>query len=227
MKTKPSKKKTVAAPGRVTKTVITTVAKRKGPPPPPPPPPPPLQRPGKQPEFAAVLAAERKHLGKSIHPEPPDDCSHLEFVYEGGGTHIVAPAKTWMDYAKVPGVMRYGQLVDEVGYQRGKQGSFRYHPAFDPTPKEAAIAHKGPPPPPGTAPAKPKTPRAPGSGKREGVCAFIDATIMEGGRTAEEILELVMAKFPGRDPKATLSTIRCRPSHIRKAGNNPPAFASK
>lgn len=60
--------------------------------------------------------------------------------------------------------------------------------------------------------------------KREGVCAFIDNLIMEGGRTAEEVCELTLAKFPGRDPKATLSTVKTRPAHIKAKGLVPPPF---
>lgn len=63
--------------------------------------------------------------------------------------------------------------------------------------------------------------RAPGG---ESVCGFIDGLIAEGGRTKEEILALVLAKFPGRDAKATLSTIGVRPSHMRAAGKTPQPF---
>lgn len=70
-------------------------------------------------------------------------------------------------------------------------------------------------------PAASRTPRAPGG---ESVCGYIDGLIVEGGRTKEEILALVLAKFPGRDPKSTLSTIGVRPAHIRKAGKVPQPF---
>lgn len=60
--------------------------------------------------------------------------------------------------------------------------------------------------------------------KREGVCAWIDARIMEGGRTAEEICRLTLLQFPGRDEKATLSTVKTRPAHIKAKGQVPPPF---
>ncbi len=73
-------------------------------------------------------------------------------------------------------------------------------------------------------PAFQKAPRAPRPAGGESVCGFIDGLIAEGGRTKEEILALVLAKFPGRDAKATLSTIGVRPSHMRAAGKTPQPF---
>jgi hypothetical protein len=72
--------------------------------------------------------------------------------------------------------------------------------------------------------AKPSSSRAPRAAGGESVCGFIDGLIAEGGRTKEEILALVMAKFPGRDAKATMSTIGVRPSHMRAAGKTPQPF---
>lgn len=73
-------------------------------------------------------------------------------------------------------------------------------------------------------PAFQKAPRAPRPAGGESVCGFIDGLIAEGGRTKEEILALVLAKFPGRDAKATMSTIGVRPSHMRAAGKTPQPF---
>jgi hypothetical protein len=73
-------------------------------------------------------------------------------------------------------------------------------------------------------PAFQKQPRAPRAAGGESVCGFIDGLIAEGGRTKEEVLALVLAKFPGRDAKATMSTIGVRPSHMRAAGKTPQPF---
>lgn len=70
----------------------------------------------------------------------------------------------------------------------------------------------------------PKLPRVPRPAGGESVCGFIDGLIAEGGRTKEEVLALVLAKFPGRDSKATMSTIGVRPSHMRAAGKTPQPF---
>lgn len=51
-------------------------------------------------------------------------------------------------------------------------------------------------------------------------CAYIDS-LYTGDFTIQEILEHTLAKFPEADPKATLSTVRARPGHIRKAGGTP------
>lgn len=216
-KKKPVKKSNAPA---VTKTLAPNTRILPPPPPPkkqpPPPPPPPLQRTGVTPDFKVVVAAERAALPKVQHREPIAGATHLEFTSADGKTVVVAPVKAFGDFSSAKGTVRYGRLVGPDTFRYAEGEAPENH--ADPTDHDVRVPGTPPPPP------KPKTPRAPGSGKREGVCGFIDATIMEGGRTAEEVLAIVLEKFPGRDPKATLSTIRCRPSHIRKAGNQPPPF---
>lgn len=209
------------------------IERPKGPPPivkkGPPPPAPFLQRPGTQPQFSEVVAAERAAQPKIEHRPILQGATHLEFTSEpnksGQVTVVVAPIKAFGDFSSLKGTIRYGKLVGT--------DTFRYAPGEAPAKQDteqdekvvAFPARKGPPPPPGSAPAKPaRTPSA--GGKREGVCGFIDDTIeaADGEQTAEEILAIVLAKFPGRDAAATMSTIRARPSHMRKAGKTPKPF---
>lgn len=93
----------------------------------------------------------------------------------------------------------------------------REHPELPKPPKKKPGAEAAPA-------VKPSAPRAPRPAGGESVCGFIDGLIAEGGRTKEEILALVLAKFPGRDAKATMSTIGVRPSHMRAAGKTPQPF---
>lgn len=112
----------------------------------------------------------------------------------------------------------------EAGFYDGKEPEriVREHPELPKPPKKTvsqavvdALAKN---------PAFQKQPRAPRPAGGESVCGFIDSLIIEGGRTKDEILKVVLAKFPGRDPKSTLSTIGVRPAHIRKAGKVPQPF---
>lgn len=93
---------------------------------------------------------------------------------------------------------------------------------FSSMPPGGTVRTVGKGPPGKVAPPTP-TAKKPGM-KKEGVCAFIDALIMEGTRTAEAIRDLTLAKFPGRDPQATLSTVKTRPAHIKGKGQVPPPF---
>jgi hypothetical protein len=182
-------------------------------------------------DFTKLVKHEKQVLKsvESLHPAPPPDCTHYEFISAEGGVAVTGPVDTAGDFAKTKGTMRYGKLVNDSEWRKGKPEGFRYHPDYEPQSRRQAAAAEPGENLPGTEEAsgttKPKPARAPSAGgKREGVCGFIDATIMEGGRTVAQILEIVLAKFPGRDPKATESTIRCRPSHIKKRGEVPPAF---
>jgi hypothetical protein len=103
------------------------------------------------------------------------------------------------------------------------------HETWSSSPGGGTVRHytaKHKPLPPGHKPAPPAAPKAPkvAGPKREGVCAFIDNLVMQGGRTKEQILALVLAEFPDRDSAKTLTTIGIRPSHLRKAGQTPPPF---
>jgi hypothetical protein len=183
------------------------IAPTKVPPPPPaiakrPPPPPPPREP---------LPANSVLNQLSEHTPPR--ATHVEYsrpaTDKDPGLTIVVPIGAYGDFRSfTTGKVRYGYL--------------RYHDDFmslEPEVAAAAEADAGIPAPP-----KLVQPKVPGP-KREGVCAFIDERIMEGKRTPEQILEIVLAKFPGRDAKATLATIRTRPSHIKAKGLVPPAFA--
>ncbi len=67
---------------------------------------------------------------------------------------------------------------------------------------------------------EPKAVRPKGSGK----CAFIDELILKGGKTVEQIADLVLKRFPEADLAKTISTVKIRPSHIRAAGKVPKPF---
>lgn len=54
----------------------------------------------------------------------------------------------------------------------------------------------------------------------ESKCGYIDSLLEKGGYTMREIAEMAHKKFGG-DIKATLSTVRVRPSHMRDAGRKP------
>lgn len=212
MPKKKSAKKAITAP--LTPGTIVNPAPRQAPPPPPPkkgPPPPPVRSSA---PFIQQVQAEATALAKHKqvhHPKAPQDATHLEFTF-ANGTVVCGPIKMFSDFSSSPGTMRYGKLIGD--------SAFRYHPDYEPaTAREQAAQGElaGTEEASSTVATKPKTPRAPGSGKREGVCAVIDKLILEGGRSVDDILALIMEQFPTRDPAATKSTIRCRPSHIKKA----------
>jgi hypothetical protein len=173
--------------------------RQKGPPPPParkgPPPPPP----------------PRKHpVGWMDVPFP--EATHIEYsgIVNGGHVTIVAPINTCGDYSSfAQGSVRYGKLRYDTDFipigEAAETGSVV-------TARTAEV---------NTAP-KPKVPRPPKVGG-EGKCAFIDRLIMEGTRSAVQIANEAAAKF-GADPKATLNTVKCRPSHIKAKGLVPPPF---
>lgn len=228
MAKKKTTKKSVTAP--VPAGAIVNPPPRQVPPPPPPkkgpPPPPPNVNKASFVETAQHEAAALRQHKMINHPKAPPDATHLEFTYKPVPgkvpTIVTGPIKMFSDFSSIEGTMRYGKLVGT--------DTFRYHPDFLPESERRRGLQQGEQETipeaedtPST-PRPPRPPRAPGSGKREGVCSFIDDTIMEGNRTVAEILEIVMAKFPGRDAKATESTIRCRPSHIKKKGLTPPPF---
>jgi hypothetical protein len=140
------------------------------------------------------------------HPKPEAGDTHLEFTSSKENTVVVCPIGMYGDFSSAPGTVRYGRL--------------RWNEEFIPAdrylnPPEVEDTDKPTPPP---------VAKKPAGLPKEGVCAFIDARIMEGGRTAEEVLAVVMEKFPGRDARATLSTIKVRPSHIKAKGQVPPPF---
>lgn len=69
-----------------------------------------------------------------------------------------------------------------------------------------------------------KVARAPKAKGGESVCGYIDSLIEEKSRTKQEILDLVLKRFPGRDAKSTMNTIGVRPTHMRAAGRSPKPF---
>lgn len=175
-------------------------------------------------------------------PTRPARATHLRWT--DGHTTVEVPVGHYGDFSS----MKKGHV--EWGIVRDGDGAWipvseavgrASHAEARDTPVPTRAGPPPPPPPPGAkslqnvpswlkpkvAPAAkpPRTPKPAGTGpKKEGVCAFIDARIMEGGRSVEDILALVMAQFPGRDAAATTSTIKTRPSHIKAKGMTPPAF---
>lgn len=190
------------------------------------------KRPPPPPPKPAVAAPPKFHL--PVKPQPLE-ATHVEYsrdpIYKNGvmvdpGLTVVSPAHHASDFssAKV-GRIRWGRLVGNDDFRpdpseedQAPASAPQMAPLTKPVPPPPP-GKRQPPPPPGARPAAPSAPR-----KRDGVCGFIDEIIMQGGRTKEQILELVLAQFPGRDPKATLTTIGIRPSHIRAKGGNPPPF---
>lgn len=62
-----------------------------------------------------------------------------------------------------------------------------------------------------------KTKKAPKEPKQS-KCAYIDDLLESGKHTIAEIVELTCEKFPKANKKSTLSTVRARPAHMKKAG---------
>lgn len=58
------------------------------------------------------------------------------------------------------------------------------------------------------------------SARGESKCGYIDSLLVKGGHTLREIADLAHKKFGG-NAKATLSTVRVRPSHMRAKGLKP------
>lgn len=56
---------------------------------------------------------------------------------------------------------------------------------------------------------------------------FIDSLYEQGGLTQQQILDMTVKQFPDADPAKTLSTIKARPSHMRKAGKIPSWIKTK
>ncbi len=65
-----------------------------------------------------------------------------------------------------------------------------------------------------------KKPSTPKSERKESKCAFIDTLLEKGGWRMTAIAKLAAKKF-GCGYDKTLATVRCRPSHMRKAGRKP------
>lgn len=160
------------------------------------------------------------HVPVAKRPTAPMGATHVEFKCCNGST-IVQAISGQGDFSTLRGTLTFGRMRYNTEFIR--MGD----PAFDQPDAERSTenAPKGPPPPP--KPKVVKTPRAPGLPKGEGVCAFIDGLVMEGGRKASEIAALVVAKFPGRELAATLSTVKVRPSHCKKKGLVPPPFVKE
>lgn len=197
-------------------------APAKTPPPPPPKkaPPPPPPRPAQVPADSIL----------SQLPHRPNKATVIQYrlapTDTKPGVTIVVPANAYGDFSS----FKQGEV--RWGYMRGPDEESD----FVPLDAEGNIVDNGTDPVPAKERIKPspsnvgateadlpaKVTRAPV--KREGVCAFIDALIMEGTRSAEAIRDLTVAKFPGRDPQATLSTVKTRPAHIKAKGLVPPPF---
>jgi hypothetical protein len=142
----------------------------------------------------------------------------FEYLDEGRdraeGTCEVNKARTREDDAQVERVVReHPELPKPPKFKFGKPQAGVTKPGN--VPADAVVIDDI---------SKKLTPRAPRAAGGESVCGFIDGLIAEGGRTKEEVLALVLAKFPGRDAKATMSTIGVRPSHMRAAGKTPQPF---
>ncbi len=179
------------------------------------------------------------------HRTPPPGTTHLEWTSEHGGTCVIAPIDALADWMAEKGSMRFGVAVgdtfrphegepspaprkhpeDKPLVQRERGDAAKplddKHPHWKGREPEAAPAFRVPP----KAPAAPKAPRAPRAAGGESVCGFIDNLIAEGGRTKEQLADLVLAKWPERDRKSTLSTIGVRPSHMKAKGMKPQPFA--
>lgn len=165
-------------------------------------------------------------MNQELNHEIPAGATHLEFT--NSRVAIVSPLHTLSDFKTMRGSVRFGRL--------------RYNEEFIPmggpepvaAEREVVVVKPAPAPKPAkvakvAAPVATKQPKAAkpagkAAPKGESVCGYIDALIVEKSRTVAEIVALVLAKFPGRDPKATESTVRVRPSHIRKAGKVPKPF---
>lgn len=189
-------------------------------------------------EFPSVIAAERAALPGIRHRQPVPGCTHLIITLKNGETIVTdIHCLERGDFDKIPGEIRFGKLIgpDNFRYAPGEDPGDRTEVIIDDAGKvvssESIGRKKGPPKAvattsDGEAPA-PKSGRKPSAGgKREGVCGFIDQTIMDaaGKLTAEQVLDIVMKQFPDRDRSATLNTVRARPSHMRKAGKEPQPF---
>lgn len=162
-------------------------------------------------QIVATEAAAIKSRPSVGHPKPEPGDTHMEWRSLDGRVSVVCASTGYGDFSSLPGTVRYGRL--------------RYGEDFIPDPR-----YEQTPALPGTEEAAatqtPKPPRAKTvGGAREGVCAFIDKLIMEGGRTAQQVCDLTMAQFPNRDAAATLNTVKVRPSHIKRKGMVPPPFA--
>lgn len=167
---------------------------------------------------------------KQLPPRPPGSTVvrySRPAVGKEAAVCIVVPAHAYGDFSSfTSGKLEWGKMrgpdeeTDFVGVNAEGQDVARFDEG-PPKVKPAAPGAVG-----ATEADLPKRVKAPaGTGpKREGVCAFIDALIMEGTRTAEAIRDLALEKFPGRDPAATLSTVRTRPAHIKAKGLVPPPF---
>ncbi len=184
----------------------------------PPPPPPPEAR-----HYAfddARPSDVLPHTPLAQRPAKPAEATHCEFKACNGCT-IYQDAKNAGDFSSLRGSLTWGRMRYDNDFVRMGDPAFD-NPASDELVLKPAD-HKGPPPPP-----KPKKqPRDPNAPKGEGVCAFIDNLVMQGGRKASDIAKLVVAKWPDRDLAATLSTVKVRPSHCKKKGLTPPPFVKE
>lgn len=223
----PIRKSTWADAQRAAATTAPAGFKPKPPPPPP-----------KRPELPEVRPLNTFAEGSTVSIQGLPDMQRLtiERISDGGVTvsggklapHTVlsgaSPALLYYERpadAKGPGLTVVVPPGNGDFSSMASGGKVRRTDGFtDPVPAADRIKPRPPGATEADLPARVTRPAA----KREGVCAFIDERIMEGGRTAEEVLALVMAKFPGRDPKSTLATVKTRPSHIKAKGTTPPAF---
>lgn len=214
MKTKAKSKKAPTPPARPAWANVAAPVKPSSPPPPPP-----------KAHFGGEEALQK--VLKMLPAQPPG-ATYVEYsrdpIYKDGvmvepGLTVAVPAACAGDFSSAkPGRVRWGKLrYGEDFVPLGADGNPVENPV-EWTDKRPPEAHPSAAEPTTASPAKVAGP------KREGVCAFIDGLIMEGGRTAEQVLAIVLDKFPGRDAKATLATVKTRPSHIKAKGQTPPPF---
>lgn len=156
----------------------------------------------------------------------PKDATHIRLTSPEGRSSV----QIWKDKDHAF-VGCYGYI--EAGRMRKaeKKGAFfsvigKKVNAPAPAPKEEPKADPAP-----KAEKTPKAKPAPKKAKVEKIdpdpktgpskCEFIDALFLEGKSTIDEIHAATMKAFPDSDAEKTLATVRCRPSHIRKAGGEP------
>lgn len=173
----------------------------------------------------SVLAKTEVMPHAATHCEYNREATYKDGVMVDPGVRITVPINMYGDFSSFNtgtvrwGRMRYGDNFIPMNHDGTDKDVTVTQDAFIETERPASVAHIKPTPT-GTPGAPAKAPQ-----KKEGVCAFIDNLIMQGGRSADAVLALVLAQFPGRDPKATLATVKTRPSHIKAKGLVPPPFA--
>jgi hypothetical protein len=154
----------------------------------------------------------------SIKKPRGSNATHFRITAPGGRTALVT-MKDRDTLSGVCGKIEIGRMV------KAKKKGMVFKPFAvcpKPEPKEEPKTETKPTAKEAKPEAKPeRKPEARTRPKPVRKCAFIDSLFNKGGLKIAKIHELTMKKFPSADPEKTLATVRCRPSHMRKAGLKP------